>query len=81
MGVSGRAICNRTVGMKGVEAVPNTYEAAKMGELICVLTRIAECLERIEKVLPGGNQEALQAEVRKAVISVLASERTHLEYK
>lgn len=61
--------------------MPNNYEAAKMGELICLLTRITECLERIEKALPGGNQEALQAKVKKAVISVLASERTHLKYK
>lgn len=36
-----------------------------MGDLICALTRIADCLERIEKALPGGNQEALQAEVKR----------------
>lgn len=52
-----------------------------MQELCVVLERIAECLERIEKTLTGCNQEAFREEVKKAVISALASEHTRLEYK
>lgn len=51
-------------------------------ETICEsLKRIADSLDRIEKTLPGCTQEAFREEVKKAIISVLASERTHLEYK
>lgn len=51
-------------------------------ETICEsLERIADSLERIEKALPSCNQEALREEIKKGIISVLASERTHLEYK
>lgn len=52
-----------------------------MDTLVDVLKRIAESLERIEEALPGCNQEALREEIKKGIISVLASERTHLEYK
>ncbi len=52
-----------------------------MHELCAVLERIADCLDRIAKSLPGCNQEAIREEVKEAIISVLASERTHLEYK
>lgn len=48
-----------------------------VSDMVCVLTRIAECLERIEKALPGGNQEALERDL----ISLLTSEHTHAEYK
>ena len=52
-----------------------------MSELCIVLARIAECLDRIAETLPGSDQEAFQEKVKEAVISILASERTHLEYK
>lgn len=52
-----------------------------MHELCTVLERIADCLDRIEKALPGCNQEALREEIKKGIISDLASGRTHLEYK
>lgn len=45
------------------------------------LRSIANSLERIEKTLPGCNQEAFREEIKKGIISILASERTHLEYK
>lgn len=41
------------------------------------LIRIAECLERIEKALPGCNQEALH----EALIAELSSSRTPVRYK
>ncbi len=43
--------------------------------------RIADCLERIEKMLPGGNQEAFREDVKKAITDLLTSERTPVEYK
>lgn len=52
-----------------------------MSELCIVLERIADCLDRIAETLPGSDQEAFQEKVKEAVISILASERTHLEYK
>lgn len=52
-----------------------------MDALVDALDRIADSLGRIEKVLPGCNQEALREEIKKGIISVLASERTHVEYK
>ena len=45
------------------------------------LRSIANSLVRIEKTLPGCNQEAFREEIKKGIISILASERTHLEYK
>ena len=48
------------------------------------LRSIANSLERIEKTLPGCNQESLREEIKKCLTSILASEctqRTHLEYK
>ena len=45
---------------------------------ICeILTRIAECLERIEKARPVYDQDALQ----EALIAVLSSAHTPVEYK
>ena len=45
---------------------------------ICeILTRIAECLERIEKARPVYDQDAL----REAIIAVLSSAHTPVEYK
>ena len=52
-----------------------------MDALVDILERIAGSLERIEKALPGCNQEAFREEIKKGIISILASERTHLEYK
>lgn len=55
-----------------------------MDTLVDILERIAGSLERIEKALPGCNQEALREEIKTCLSSILASEcaqRTHLEYK
>ncbi len=45
------------------------------------LDRIADSLERIEKALPGCNQEALEESVKQVLTSLLTYERTHAEYK
>ena len=45
------------------------------------LRRIRQVLERIERTLPGCNQEGFREDVKEAVISLLTSERTHLEYR
>lgn len=61
--------------MRGVKTVE---------ELICVLTRIADCLERIEKALPGGTQEALSRIVEREVSQMFqsaSSAHTRVEYK
>lgn len=53
-------------------------------KLICVLTRIADCLERIEKALPGGTQEALSRIVEREVNQMFQSalsDHTRVEYK
>lgn len=42
-------------------------------KLICVLTRIADCLERIERALPGGTQEALSRIVEREVNQMFQS--------
>jgi len=52
-----------------------------MSELCIVLERIAECLDRIAETLPGSDQEAVQEKIKETVISILASECAHLEYK
>ena len=56
-----------------------------MRELCIALERIAECLERIEKALPGCNQEALskavEGEVNKIFTSLASSVHTHELYK
>ena len=45
------------------------------------LVRIADCLERLEKALPGCNQEALRGEVKDVLTSLLSCENTPVEYK
>lgn len=45
------------------------------------LVRIADCLERIEKVLPGCNREALRDEVKEILTALLSCENTPVEYK
>lgn len=52
-----------------------------MEQLVEVLTRIANCLERIEEALLGCHQEALREEIKNTLTSLLSCERTHLEYK
>ena len=49
------------------------------------VVRIADCLERIEKALPGCSQEALsgivEAEIKRVFTTFDQAARTPLEYK
>lgn len=48
------------------------------------VVRIADCLERIEKALPGCSQEALSKIVEREISQMFqfaASAHTHVEYK
>lgn len=54
-------------------------------EIRKTLDRIVDCLERIEKTLPGYNQEALreavEKEVKRIFTSLSSSVHTHELYK
>ena len=45
------------------------------------LVRIADCLERMEKVLPGCSREALRDEVNDMLTDLLSCDNTPVEYK
>ncbi len=68
--------------MEGGESVATrSYDDAYLRGIRNELRRIRQGLERIERALPGCNQEGFREDVKEAVISLLTSERTHLEYK